>query len=159
MFSTNPTDLPISDILFVGEMLAAAMIASAIVSGLITHPIANYFSDRSNAIYGSLSCFLYWTAFCFFVIVPVFAVFILGAQWFFSFANVGDDIQLLTLMVIMVPIIFVYYIATITSWIGYVYDIEPVMGGIAIAASYSLFTAIGTGVAAVASYVMEQIPL
>ena len=145
-------DLPLSNLPFAGEILAAAMIASAMLTGLITHPIANFFSSRSNSVYGSLACFLYWSGFCLFVIPPVFAVLIVGAQGLFGILNLAEDLKLLIMMAIMVPVVFVYYMGTISSWIGSVYGIEPFMGGIAVACSYALFMGVGSALAAVIAF-------
>jgi hypothetical protein len=36
------------------------------------------------------------------------------------------------MMAITIPIIFAYYFGTISSWIGYVYDMEPIIGGLSL---------------------------
>jgi len=144
-------ELPFSELPFSGEILAAILVTSTALTALITHPLVRLFSSRETALYGSLTCFLYWGGFCLFVIPPVFAVLILGAQWLFGVLDLSEGIRMLIMMAIMVPVLFVYYVGTICSWIGRVYDIEPVVAGIAIACSYLLLTGVGAGVAALVS--------
>lgn len=152
LIAGQETDLPLSNLPFAGEILAAGLIASAMLTGLVTHPVANFFSSRSNSVHGSLASFLYWTGFCLFVIPPVFTVLIMGSQWLFGVLDLADDWKLLIVMAVMVPIVFVYYIGTISSWIGKVYDIEPVLGGIAIVCSYALSMGVAAAVTAVVSF-------
>ena len=152
LIAGQETDLPLSNLPFAGEIIAAGMIASAMLTGFITHPVASFFSSRSNSVHGSLASFLYWTGCCMFVIPPVFTVVIMGSQWLFGLLELAEDWKLLIVMAVMVPIVFVYYIGTISSWIGTVYDIEPFMGGIAIACSYALFMGAATALTAVISF-------
>jgi hypothetical protein len=151
-------ELPFSDLPFSGEILAAILVASTALTALIAHPLVRLFSSRETAVYGSLACFLYWGGFCLFVLPPIFAVLILGAQWLFGVLDLTEGIRMLIMMAIMVPVLFVYYVGTICSWIGRVYDIEPVVAGIAIACSYLLVTGAGAGIAALVSLASGNSP-
>ena len=151
LFAESGPDLPFSNLPFSGEILAAVLVASTALTALIAHPLARMFSSRHTSVHGSLACFFYWGGYCLFVIPPLFAILIMGAQWLFGVLSLPEDVRLLIMMVVMVPILFVYYVGTICSWIGRVYDIEPVVAGIAIAISYTLFMGVGAGVAALAS--------
>lgn len=142
-----------SDLPFSGEILGAVLVASTLLTGLMVHPFARWFSSRPTSFHGSLACFLFWGAFCLFVIPPVFAVLILGAQRLFGVLSLSEDARLLIMMAVMVPVFFIYYVGTICSWIGRVYGIEPVIAGIAIACSYALFMGAGVGIVALAKFV------
>ncbi len=145
-------DLPLDGLPFSGETLAAILVASTALTGLMTHPLARLFSSRRTSVHGSLACFLYWGGFCLFVIPPVFAILITGGQWLFDALSLPDDFRLLIMMALLVPFLFVYYVGTICTWIGHVYDIEPVAAGIAIACSYALFMGAGVGATALVSF-------
>ena len=144
-------EIPYAGNPFSAEVLAAMMIATALLSGLITHPVALWFSGGNTSIHGSLASFLYWSRFCLFVIPPIFAALIMGSDWIFEVLYFGDDMKLFSFMAVGVPFIFVYYMGTISSWIGSAYRMESIMGGISVAIAYTTLTAAGSVVLAIAS--------
>ena len=131
-------DLPFLDLPFAGELLAALMVGSVLLTGLTTHPFAKMFSNTPTTMHGSFAAFLYWTGFCLFVVPALGLVLYFGAKVLFSLISVTSLIKSILLLLIMVPLLLVYYLGTISGWIGRVYNIEPMMGGLAIIFGYAL---------------------
>ncbi|MBU2582914.1 MAG: hypothetical protein KJ622_14475 [Alphaproteobacteria bacterium] len=147
----STSDLPYADAPFAGEIIAAVLIFSAVVMALVTHPIARWFSDGNTTLHASLASFLYWSGFCLFIIPPFMVALITGSQWLFASLPYGENIRFFSFMAVGVPFMFVYYIGTISNWIGSTYKIEPIMGGISVALAYVVSSGIGATLAAVAS--------
>jgi hypothetical protein len=59
------------------------------------------------------------------------------------------------MMAITVPIIFAYFVGTISSWIGYVCDMEPIIGGLAVAIAGAASMGARTVVAAFVAALMQ----
>lgn len=144
-------ELPLS-----AEILAAAVIAGTMLAGLFTHPAARWMSGSNTSVHASLSSYLYWIGFALFAVTPIFAALIMGTQWLFNALNLGDSAQMLIFLAIAVPFIFVYYIGTISTWIGKSYDMEPIQGAIAVAIGYALSSGIGALLAALVAAVTRQ---
>lgn len=144
----NGTRNAFSDLPMPAEILAAVMIAATMMAGLITHPVARWMSGSSTSVHASLSSYLYWTGFALFAVTPIFAVLIVVTQWLFAALDIGDSAQMFIVLAIAVPMIFVYYIGTISTWIGKSYDMEPLQGAAAVAIAYAASSGIGTLLAA-----------
>lgn len=127
------------DIPFAGELIAALLIFSAAFAGALTHYVARWFSTENVSVYGSIACFLYWVAFGMFVIPPVFAGFFTGGDYVMKALNFSEDMKLFSTMAICVPVLFVYYVGTISSWIGRMHNMEPILGGISILIAYVIY--------------------
>lgn len=152
----SETELPLSSIPFSGEILAAVMIVSVLLTALFTHPVALWFSGNPTSIHGSLAPFLYWSGFCLFVMPIAFTALIISARWLFDTLNFSEDMMLLTFMVLSVPPFFVYYIGTISTWIGNTYRMEPLLGGISVFIAYMIMSAVGAGLAAAGSALLKM---
>lgn len=144
-------ELPMS-----AEILAAAIIVSSMLAGLITHPIARWMSGSSTSVHASMSSYLYWLGFALFAVTPIFAALIMGTQWLFTTLNLGDSAQMLITMAIAVPFIVVYYFGTISTWIGKSYNMEPLQGALAVVLGYAVSSGISTVVAAIATYFIQR---
>jgi hypothetical protein len=129
-------DSKVAGIPFADEVLALAIVASAIMAGLVAHPFEKLITSSSASIYGTLTCFLYWSGFSLFIIPPIFAGVIMGMDAFTAYLNAGENFQFFSFMLIGVPFMFVYYMGTICSWLAKVHDTEPVIAGIALIAAY-----------------------
>ena len=145
------TELP-----FAGEILAAGLIGTVMLTGLFTHPVASFFSGNSRAIHASLTSFLYWTGFSIFVMWPIIALIIIGSTTILASLPINPGWLLWIMMGFLVPFILVYYVGTLSSWIGSAYGMETMMGGLAIMFSYTISMAVGMGIYAVVSFIGAQ---
>lgn len=144
LYAGRQADLPLSNLPFAGELLALGLIASAVLTGLITHVVASLFSRREPTIHASLASFLYWCGFCLFVIPPAMAILMVGSQRLFGVVQLGEGWQMLITLAVIGPLFLVYYFGTICSWIGSAYAIGPAMGGAVIACSLAIYSIAST---------------
>lgn len=60
------------------------------------------------------------------------------------------------MMAITIPIIFAYYLGMISSWIGYVYNMESIIGGLAVVIAGAASMGTGTVMALVAALMQAR---
>lgn len=150
------TDNFLSKLPFAEEIIALGLIGSVMLTGLFTHPIASFFSGNKRSVHGSIASFLYWTGSSIFVIWPIIILMIVGSAPLFQFLNINPSWLLWIMLAIFVPFMFVYYVGTITSWIGRVYGMEPLMAGLAIVFSYTLSNGLGLVLFAIGSFIFDR---
>lgn len=131
-----------STIPFADEMLALALVAMTIVSGLITHPFVRWIAGGKGSLLATMTCFLYWSGFCLFVIPPIFVIFLTGTDWVTSGGALSENIKFFVVLFLGVPFMFVYYLSTICNWLGSTHETEPIAVGMALIAAYLIPSAI-----------------
>jgi hypothetical protein len=139
---------------FAEELFAAFLLASVLLTSLMTHYVAKLLSSKTPSIHASLARFLYWSGFCFFVMLPVVGLVIFALQGNPNDLGISPTVIAVCAASILVPLIAVYYIGTISSWIGHAYGMTPTMGGVAILFSYALSSAAAMGLLALINSVI-----
>lgn len=62
------------------------------------------------------------------------------------------------MMAITIPIIFAYYLGMISSWIGYVYNMESIIGGLTVVIAGAASMGTGTVMVALVAALMQARP-
>lgn len=138
---------------FADEILALALVAGTAFTGMISHPFIRAFTGGNGSLYGTLTCFFYWSGFCIFVIPPIFAILLTGMDAVAGGGNLSENMQFFIVLFIGTPFMFVYYLGTICNWLAHVHQTEPIFAGLALIGAYLISSGvvalIGAGVKAV----------
>ncbi len=132
------TEMALLDLPFAGEIIGGVMVISVLLTGLTTHPMARLFSDSDTTWHGRFASFLYWTGFCLLVLPALFVILAIAWQWLFQLIDVSSTAKTLILFAIMAPVLIIYYMGTIVSWISRQYKLTAFMAVLAILFGYSL---------------------
>ena len=146
MGQTTTRTIPFGD-----ELIALAIVAGALLFGLVVHPFAKAFMGSSARVHGTLSCFLYWTGFSVFVIPPIFAALLMGFDWLVPASTATENIKFFAILLVGVPFMFTYYLGTICFWVAKVHNGEPIIAGLAIITAYL----VATGITAVMGWAVK----
>ena len=144
----------LAELPFAGEIFAAFLLASVLLTGLTTHYVGKLFSSKQPSIHASLSCFFYWSGFSFFVMLPVVGLVIFALQWGAGAFGIAPAIMAALTASILILLIAIYFVGTISSWIGSAYGMTPLMSGFVILLSYTLASLVSFAVLAFKNSVM-----
>lgn len=142
LFDPATGEATVKQIPFGDELVALAIVAGAIFSGLLVHPFVKAMTGSSARVFGTLSCFLYWTGFSIFIIPPIFTAFLMGFDAIVPSGATSENIKFFSILLVGVPFMFTYYLGTICTWVAKVHNSEPIIAGIALAIGYLVTTSI-----------------
>ncbi len=138
----------IAELPFAGELFAGFLLVSTLITGVATHYVSKLLSSKDPSIHAGLSIFLYWSGFCIFVMLPIVGLVILALQLSANELDISPAVMTVCTAGVLIPLIAVYYIGSLSNWVGNANGMTATMGGLAVLFSYALSSAAVMGLLA-----------